>query len=358
MSEHSEATPPRAKEAGPRTEIIQTQSAPAAGNGKPGLPAVIPQPEERPRRRMWAWVVGVLLILAAGGGGGYYWWQQSLAKLPDGIAWSNGRIERDEIDIDTKYAGRVSEILVKEGDIVKAGQPVARMQSDDLKASLDRAEDQVSQAQHAVHEASAARDQQQTLVNLAKRQLDRTRELISRGNATRELLDQRQQQFDAASAALGVAKARVSEAKYGLQAAEHQAEIYKVNIADNTLVAPRDGRIQYRIANVGEVLPAGGRVFTMLDLSSVYMDVFLPTLEAGKVSVGSEARIVLDAYPDDPGDGVLRRVSGAVHAQDGRDQERAGQAHVPRQGPGRSRYVARPGRQDPERAAGHRLCPA
>ncbi len=75
-------------------------------------------------------------------------------------------------------------------------------------------------------------------------------------------------------------------------------ELYKVNIADNTLVSPRDGRIQYRIANVGEVLPAGGKVFTMLDLTYVYMDIYLPTAEAGKARIGDDARIVLDARPD------------------------------------------------------------
>jgi HlyD family secretion protein len=76
--------------------------------------------------------------------------------------------------------------------------------------------------------------------------------------------------------------------------------VIQVNIADNTLVAPRDGRIQYRLANVGEVLPAGGKVFTMLDTGYVYMDIYLPTLTAGRVRVGDDARIVLDAYPDDP----------------------------------------------------------
>jgi HlyD family secretion protein len=68
-----------------------------------------------------------------------------------------------------------------------------------------------------------------------------------------------------------------------------------VNITDDTLVAPRDGRIQYRIANVGEVLPAGGKVFAMLDISYVYMDIYLPTEQAGKVKFGADARIVLDA---------------------------------------------------------------
>ena len=74
-------------------------------------------------------------------------------------------------------------------------------------------------------------------------------------------------------------------------------ELYTVQIADNTLVTPRDGRIQYRVANVGEVLPAGGHVFAMLDTGYVYMDIYLPTNEAGEVKYGDEARIVVDAFP-------------------------------------------------------------
>ena len=95
-------------------------------------------------------------------------------------------------------------------------------------------------------------------------------------------------------------QARVRMAETLLNAADHDVELYKVNIADNTLVAPRDGRIEYRIANVGEVLPAGGKVFTMLDIGYVYMDIYLPTATAGRVKIGDDARIVLDAYPDRP----------------------------------------------------------
>ena len=122
--------------------------------------------------------------------------------------------------------------------------------------------------------------------------------LAKRGYATLELLDQRRQTLDGATAALRAAKSRVDEAERAIDAATHDAEFYKVNIADNTLVAPRDGRLQYRIANIGEVLPAGGRVFTMLDISYVYMDIYLPTHEAGKVKIGSDARITLDAVPN------------------------------------------------------------
>ncbi len=98
-------------------------------------------------------------------------------------------------------------------------------------------------------------------------------------------------------AAENAATERVAEAQHALDAAEHDVELYRVNIVDNALVAPKDGPIEYRVANVGEVLPAGGKVFTMLDASYVYMDIYLPTAEAGRVRIGAEARIVLDAYP-------------------------------------------------------------
>ncbi len=66
------------------------------------------------------------------------------------------------------------------------------------------------------------------------------------------------------------------------------------------MIAPKDGPIQYRVANIGEVLPVGGKVFTMLDVGYVYMDIYLPAPQAGKVKLGTDARIVLDAYPGAP----------------------------------------------------------
>ncbi len=92
------------------------------------------------------------------------------------------------------------------------------------------------------------------------------------------------------------------------------------------LVAPREGRIQYRIANVGEVLPAGGKVFTMLDTGYVYMDIYLPTLDAGRIRIGSEARIVLDAYPTHPIPAVVIFIAsqGAIHPEGRGNQGRAG----------------------------------
>ena len=127
---------------------------------------------------------------------------------------------------------------------------------------------------------------------------------------------------------------------------------------DNTLVAPRDGRIQYRVANVGEVLPAGGKVFTMLDTSYVYMDIYLPTADAGRVRLGSDARIVLDAYPDRPIPAKVVFIASqaqftpkTVETKDERDKLMF-RIRV-RIDPDRLRGRAELG---PQRAAGDRLC--
>jgi HlyD family secretion protein len=260
------------------------------------LPAKIPSAWTKRR-----WLRSVILgIIALGAGIGTYWWTHRQPPLPPGIAFGNGRLAADPIDIATKFAGRISAVRVDEGEMVTAGQVLAVMDTRDLEASLKKSEAQVEQAQKAVSEANANVDQTHSLVVFADQEMERARVLVERDITTRETFDQRRQQLDGAKAAELAAKARVTEAEHALEAAKHDVELYKVNIADNTLVAPRDGRIEYRIANVGEVLPAGGRVFTMLDIAYVYMDVYLPTLDVDRVKIGNDARILLDAFPDRP----------------------------------------------------------
>jgi len=260
------------------------------------LPAVLPPPPRpRPRRRLarlWPLLLLLPLIVVVG-----YWWFHAAPALPPGFASGNGRLEADEIDIDTKFAGRIAKLFVDEGDMVHPGQVVAMMDTQDLAATLKKDEALVDEAQHALDEAKADLAQQQTQVIFAGQELDRTATLVPKGFATVEQLDQRRQQMAAAQAGLEASQQKVEEAEHTLDATTHDVELYRVDILDNVLVAPKEGRIEYRVANIGEVLPAGGKVFTMLDTSYVYMDIYLPTEEAGRVRLGSEARIVLDAYP-------------------------------------------------------------
>jgi HlyD family secretion protein len=284
VPEGASSPPTEKRDLVPINQGRSLQTVPAIGKG-------------RPARRRWLKVALALAIVIGGAGGGTYWWLHLQPQLPPGIAFGNGRIEALEIDIDTKFAGRISEILADAGDMVKAGQVLARMDTRDMEASLKKSEAAVAQAKKAIDEANANVAQQQTQALLAQQEMDRANTLFARGFQTKEVVDQRQQALDASSAGLKAAQDQVVALQHAMEGSTHDVELYEVNIADNTLVAPVDGRIQYRVSNIGEVLPAGGKVFTTLDITYVYMDVYLPTDSAGKVKLGSDARIVLDAVP-------------------------------------------------------------
>ena len=193
------------------------------------LPVAPTPPAPAPRRRRWrAFALLGLAILAAAAAGAY-WWRLQQGGLPPGIAYGNGRIEADEIDIDTKFAGRIAEMFVDEGDMVKSGQVLARMDTQDLAAELKRSEAQIQQA---LVTASTRRTptsiSRKPSLTLAQQEYDRTSTLVKQGFATNELLDQRRQTLNGATAALKAANDRVGEAEQALDAVTHDAEYYRL----------------------------------------------------------------------------------------------------------------------------------
>ena len=240
-----------------------------------------------------------------------------------GFTSGNGRIEATEIDIATKLGGRVINIAVDEGDFVEVGQPLAQMQIDVLDAQRDEARAQSQQAVNAVASAEAevvARqseksataamvEQRTSELDVAQRHLARTETLTRQGALAVQDLDDDRARVHSAEAVLTGAQAQVAVAEAGIKAAQAQAiganssvaatvaTIARVeaDILDSTLKSPRAGRVQYRIAQPGEVVGAGGKILSLVDLGDVYMTFFLPETVVGKVAIGSEVHLVLDA---------------------------------------------------------------
>ncbi|MBI5132748.1 MAG: HlyD family efflux transporter periplasmic adaptor subunit [Rhodopseudomonas palustris] len=271
------------------------------------------------------WVMIVAVVAAAGGG--YYAWRTFGTKaLPPGIASGNGRIEATEIDISTKAAGRIREILVREGDFVTAGQVLARMDTDQFEAQRRQADAQlrratigVQTATSLVHQREAEREaasaviaQRDAQLDALERRLARAETLIKTNAVSQQVLDDdraneqgakaavaaAKAQLAATEAAISAAKAQIVDAGAAVDAAKAAIDSITVEINDSTLKSPRDGRVQYRVAQPGEVLGAGGRVLNLVDLSDVYMTFFLPTAQAGQIAIGADVRLVLDALPD------------------------------------------------------------
>ncbi len=227
--------------------------------------------------------------------GAYYLYQQRQSALPPGLASGNGRLEATEVDVASKIAGRLAELGPREGDSVEADAVVGRLDADDLRAQLRVAEAQVVQAQKAVDESRAGVRKSRSDVSLAGKTLKRSEELVGKGFISRNKLDTDQTGMEGAMAGMAQAQSRVAEADAGVAAAQAKVDSLKATLSDTSLKAPIAGRVLYRLAEPGEVLAAGGKALTLVDLSDMYMTIYLPTEKAGQVAVNSEARIVLDA---------------------------------------------------------------
>ena len=239
-------------------------------------------------------IVGIMLTA---GFGGWFWWG-SLDPDPEyGFARANGRIEATRIDIAVKYGGQVSEVLVEQGALVEAGDVIARIEATELEAQLRAAQAATLQRQQELVQADALIAQYAGELSLALSELERTETLIERGYATTEAFDIRRSQATSAAAAVTTAQARRASAEAAIMAAEASAAVLVARLEYYVLTAPRSGRIQYRLAEQGEILPPGGKVVSLLDLTDVYMDVYLPTAKAGQTMIGAEARLILDAAP-------------------------------------------------------------
>jgi HlyD family secretion protein len=218
-------------------------------------------------------------------------------STPAAIAKTNGRIEATQIDVSAKYPGRLEEVAVKEGDEVTAGQVLARISSLEYEAQLRGAQSQVMKAKQCLAEAEAQIARWKSEVTLAAADLARGRELVDKGWLTRQVFDQRVAKAETAEAGLRAAEAEREQADFAIKTAQSDVERIQAILADLVLLAPRSGRVQYQIAHTGEVVAAGSRVLTILDLNDVYMTIYLPAPQAGPLALGDQARIILDPLP-------------------------------------------------------------
>ncbi|MBS1208164.1 MAG: secretion protein HlyD family protein [Proteobacteria bacterium] len=295
-----------------------TPPAPAAVAAEPPAP---PSFFQKWKKWIIAAALIVILIVVA-----LVIWKMLQPTGPgEGFVSGNGRLEATEIDVAAKLGGRVEDILVSEGDVVTAGQVLAHMQVQTLEAQRDeaRARQQQSvtavasaEAQLAVREsdrqaALAIVAQRESELDAAQRRLARSETLSHEGASSVQELDDDRARVRTAQATLGAAKAQVAaaqaailaartqvaSARSGVTAVEATVTRIKADIDDSALTAPRAGRVQYRIVQPGEVLGAGGKVLNLIDLTDVYMSFFVPETVAGKLALGAEVHLILDAAP-------------------------------------------------------------
>jgi len=226
------------------------------------------------------------------------WWFNYRPVPLEGFAIGNGRLEANEVNIATKFHGRVKEILFDEGDKIQAGQIVARMDTSSLEAQLAESQASVVSAEKQRNNAVAIVAQRKSECDLARKNLSRSNKLYEKGIISLQELDKQTATYDVSESRCAAAEANVANAQAAIEAAIAHADRIKSDIEDSVLKSPISGRVQYRLAEPGEVLPAGGKIMTIINLSDVYMTVFLSSKDAGRLAIGALTRIVFDAAPE------------------------------------------------------------
>lgn len=287
-----------------------------------------------------------------------WWFWLRTPPLPEGLIQANGRIEGDHYLAAAKVPGRVAELLAREGDGVEKGKVLVRLDDAQVRARLDQARQAVSAMEAQLKAAQTAlavarKDLplaiQTAEANLAHaraqlasahssaeqtaRDAERFRKLAEAGTVDRHRYEQTAlagevaaNQARSASEAVRVAEKQIAQAHLGderlrargdevkalaaqldqARAARKEAESV---LADLTIVAPADGIITQRLVNAGEVVAAGAPLFDIVDLDRLYLNVYVPEKDIGKVRLGLPAQIYTDAFPDRPFPATVRYIA-------------------------------------------------
>ena len=286
------------------------------------------------KSRIWIWVVLVAAVCGA------FWLYNAIANRPpydtEKFVMGNGRIEATEVTISAKLAGRIEKIYIEEGDLVTNGQKLVEMQTDELRADLLKAKASLAEAEATVSEAESAISVKQAEAEAAKATVAEKKSQL-RGAENKErrfkstqagalpiteiedvetMVQSHKAQLLSAEASAKKVEAEVESAKSRLTVARASVEAQKAAIArievdlkDSTIVARHDGRIQYRIAQLGEMVGSGAGILNLVDLTDVYMTLFIPERLVGRIAQGAECRIVLDAAKEWPIHATISYVS-------------------------------------------------
>jgi RND family efflux transporter MFP subunit len=255
----------------------------------------------------WPWIVAVVLVvlMLLGLGG---WWlsdrrplevQTAMAQSTASNAGAGAVLQatgyvtaRRQATVSAQITGTLTHVLIEEGDHVKLGQIVARLDDAQYKAALEAARTQAAAA-HAL----VAQFQAQLVQN--GKDAERQESLVTKGLVAKQAAEQARTLVDTTRAQL------VSQQR---QAASAEAQVVeaRVNFDYCVIRAPFDGVITTKDAQVGEIISpfsAGGGftrtgVGTIVDMDSLEVDVDVNEAYIGRVKPNMPAEAVLDAYPD------------------------------------------------------------
>ncbi|MCP9452369.1 MAG: HlyD family efflux transporter periplasmic adaptor subunit [Nitrospira sp.] len=278
--------------------------------------------------------------------------------LPEGLIQVNGYIEGDHITVSSKYAGRVREVLVHEGETVEATQVLLRLDdsqaaarvrqakysAEALDAQVEAAYNQlavlnleiplaIEAAEAQVARAQALWERAIAVEKEAKEDAERFRRLAEKDQASLQQRDQAIARWEVARNDVTVALSGLTQAKKELTQAQlgwdrvkakkqevialerqrdHAYAVWdeaKRALDELTITAPARGTITTKMVDVGEMVAAGAPLLELVDLDSLYLKAYVPEVLIGKIRLNLPAMVYTDAFPDQPVEAQVRHIA-------------------------------------------------
>ena len=285
------------------------------------------------------WIVAAILILVAAGSALVYFRMQPERQAPQ-VVFGSGRIEADEVRLAPEVAGRLLENRAREGQVIGAGETVARIDPVDFELQTSQAAAQ----QTAVRRSGSQIDAQISLaehhVRTASADLARYQNLRRKGWVTLQQVEARQNAYESAVGQLRALREQRAQADAQNDAAGRSLALARNRLGRTVIVSPLTGSVLERLAEPGEVVAAGQSLAVIANLDRVRLKVFVSERDLGRIRLDSPARIRVDAFPDRFFDARVARIDAQVqftprdaHREDERDPTAYG---VTREAPNRS----------------------
>jgi HlyD family secretion protein len=259
-------------------------------------------------------IVGVVVLAAAVIGANLYFKRETGVNVNaealrnrdlEAIVSASGKIQpKRQVNVSANTTGRVTRVAVEEGQRVKAGQFLLEIDPRSLDAQLQRGEASVAAAQSSLQQSRAAVNQTKALLDLARQNLKRTQELWKEGLTTRESLERAENDVQVREAELKTREQEIQTNEQRIKVEEAGLATTKYNLNQIIISAPMDGLVTRRSIEEGETAVlgtmnnAGSVLLTIADMSVLEAEVEVDETEIPSVSLGQQAKVMIDAVPD------------------------------------------------------------
>jgi HlyD family secretion protein len=289
-------------------------------------------------------IVGILMVLLS-----LFWLirTQLIRKIPEGLIIASGRIEGREVTISPKIQGRLKSLFVDESETVKKRQLLAEIVSDQLDARYANAKENVSllkaqveqviadlsfteknttasisAAEASVNAASAQVEKAKSVLDRAKKDFERYSSLVQEQAVSESDFDRAKMEYETSLADSNAADKELKRAEANLKSALASKDLVEVkrkqlksaqanyraamarmeevyaDLQETKIYSPSNGTILSKPVENGEVVNPGTPLYVMVDMDKLYLKVYIPEPDIGKLKLGNEARIYVDAFPE------------------------------------------------------------